>query len=263
MKNFWYLVLLVISIPGYGQMREFLVTDTAFVSTFKAEDDEYIVVRRNSDTTGRTIVYFDSAHTQKAYEINYTGKFIYSSTTWFPNGQFHHTETRFGIGMCDYEMMSWFEDGKVRIERKCYTDSCVYRSFYHNGQLKKKDIDLPGYYGTLVWARSVEYYENGQLMYTPVDLLTYQIQTITNYYSSGAKKLRKNWSGASVFGTWEEWYENGKVKVKGQYAERDPAYKGEYTLSKKVGTWKYYTEEGKLVKEEFYEDGTLVKTNSY
>jgi antitoxin component YwqK of YwqJK toxin-antitoxin module len=44
------------------------------------------------------------------------------------------------------------------------------------------------------------------------------------------------------------YYENGKLKIKGEYKDDE-----------KSGTWTYYDEKGTLVKTEKYADGQLVK----
>ena len=49
------------------------------------------------------------------------------------------------------------------------------------------------------------------------------------------------------YGPYFYYYENGKVKVSGQYTDDE-----------KSGTWTYYDEKGKVTKTEKYENGKLV-----
>ena len=247
---------------GFGRVREFVMSDTAFVEIYKsAEDsDTYIFIRPDSLKNGICRVYFDSDHFHKAYEIHYTGKFTYYSSEWFENGQLHHTENKFSEKPGLWEGMSWFEDGKIRIDQKCYPDSCVYKSYFHNGQLKKENIDLPAENGYWQEAWTKEYYQNGQIRFTPLNLASREPQNIISYYPSGKIMQENTWNCGSVCGKWQEWYESGQIKVDGQFVEYDPSKKGQFIAPKKTGTWKYYSEKGKLEKEEFYEGGNLLKT---
>ncbi len=256
--------LLLVTASLSAQTHEFLISDTAFVKIYyDIESDSTISLNRNVPHIGKIIVYYDSAHLSKAYEIEYKSTWIYSSSQWFSNGQLHAVQNRFGTVLSEYEGKEWYADGKMKMVRTYYPDSCVTEFYYHSGKLKRKDLDLPSpYRSELVWAYTAEYYENGRVKFTPTFIMTDGMEII-NYYESGGKQLRKNWCGGMVYGKWEEWYENGTIKTEGQYAERDPEKKRQYVISKKVGTWKYYNEEGKLVKEEFYKDGSLVNTISY
>ena len=50
----------------------------------------------------------------------------------------------------------------------------------------------------------------------------------------------------------KHWYTNGLLKFK---------YK--FKLGSKVGKWQYWDEEGNLIKEEWYDKGTLLRTETY
>jgi len=50
------------------------------------------------------------------------------------------------------------------------------------------------------------------------------------------------------YGPYFYYYENGKLKISGQYKD-----------DKKTGEWSYYDEQGKLIKTEKYENDELVK----
>ena len=51
----------------------------------------------------------------------------------------------------------------------------------------------------------------------------------------------------------KEYYENGNVKKEGELTFNMFDYK-------KIGTWKVYNKQGKLIKEEIYKNGKIFKT---
>jgi antitoxin component YwqK of YwqJK toxin-antitoxin module len=62
-------------------------------------------------------------------------------------------------------------------------------------------------------------------------------------------------------GTWTFYYENGMKKEEGEYLPKAEGYAdfGDEVYFK-TGRWKVYNEKGKLVREEFYKEGKLLRT---
>ena len=83
------------------------------------------------------------------------------------------------------------------------------------------------------------------------------------YYKNGNKKLEGQYDNSGVVmvrdGVWREYYENGKLKGEGEYKTTliVPTGDGNFGVEKeriedKIGTWKYYSEEGELIRSENY-----------
>jgi antitoxin component YwqK of YwqJK toxin-antitoxin module len=72
-------------------------------------------------------------------------------------------------------------------------------------------------------------------------------KTVTKYHSNGNVVLIANYNKGIVTGNFQKFYDNG-----------NPKSLGLYNKMKKEGFWKYYDENGALVKEELYKNGELV-----
>ncbi len=68
------------------------------------------------------------------------------------------------------------------------------------------------------------------------------------YYPSGGVKIKAKKKDLKYFGLYREFYENGQLKTKGRYKLR--TIKLRHQVSEKTGIWKYYDENGKLIKKE-------------
>jgi antitoxin component YwqK of YwqJK toxin-antitoxin module len=69
--------------------------------------------------------------------------------------------------------------------------------------------------------------------------------------------------GECMVGSWIEYHKNGRIKSIGQYKENTTGdwsniYDRGY-CSVRVGEWKYFDMNGKLIKVEHYNNGTLVQ----
>lgn len=136
-----------------------------------------------------------------------------------------------------------YKDGDLRKTVTYYTDGSVQRE---RNFLNKKEhgVDKSFEWETGV-QKSEKYYENGkqvgkQMQYFSSNLNDY-IQ-ISNYSKEG-----------KMDGKYTETYaETNKMKVQGQYKD-----------GKKIGVWKYGNKDGKVTKEEKYENGKLIETKKF
>ena len=136
--------------------------------------------------------------------------------------------------------------------------------FYESGELKTvssyKSYREGTLYGSYLQGKYYSYYENGQIIWKG--------------------KYKKD----GKIGIWSEYYEDGKLKSIGNFNEDikpiEVTYKNvsdlkreypdllnfdfymPYVLNFKSGEWKYYDNEGRVIKKEFYEKGKLVKTTN-
>ncbi|MDL2290195.1 hypothetical protein LJB95_02190 [Paludibacteraceae bacterium OttesenSCG-928-F17] len=133
-----------------------------------------------------------------------------------------------------------FKDGDLRKRTKYYTDGSIESE---KEFLNKKEHGIEKRYE---WEtnklKTEKNYENGK-----------QVGKQMQYYSSNVNDYIQisNYSKAGKMdGKYTETYaETNKMKVQGQYKE-----------GKKVGVWKYGSKDGKITKEEKYEDGKLTET---
>jgi antitoxin component YwqK of YwqJK toxin-antitoxin module len=82
-------------------------------------------------------------------------------------------------------------------------------------------------------------------------------QPITFYLTSTSEKICEGYINdyeRLYVGKWKSLYHNGQLKQEYEFDDKSR------TLSTPIGHWLYYNEEGKIIKEEFYDQGELVKT---
>ena len=98
----------------------------------------------------------------------------------------------------------------------------------------------------------VEYKENGirfkKSVYSTSNL---KFKTVTKYHTNGNIILIASYDNGIVTGKFKKFYDNGNIKSEGMYNKM-----------KKEGVWKYYNEQGVFLKEEFYDNGTLVENGN-
>jgi antitoxin component YwqK of YwqJK toxin-antitoxin module len=86
-------------------------------------------------------------------------------------------------------------------------------------------------------------------------------KTITTYYPSGAKESEYDYWDGNV-GAYKEWYENGKLKLVGQYEEADEKTWFRH-VNKKTGEWISYDEKGRKTETDWYKDGYFTHSEEY
>jgi antitoxin component YwqK of YwqJK toxin-antitoxin module len=241
------LLLILTFLPTilFAQLTETIVTDTNFVRQFKSStlSDDTTIYLTNNRPIGKWIVYFDLEKRNKALEREYpTGQEdIFTETSWFKTGNIKST--------------------KILNKNK---DSLLSSYYYPNGKMRNRTIE---YYKVTrnqwILIRDDSYYDNGQIKRTPIDWTSLEKQHITEFFESGKKQREFNWVNGTLIGEFKEYFENGKLKMKGNYmnpTDLDPTLVPSARPSLEIGDWKYYNEKGKLIKEELYENGKLIKT---
>ncbi len=261
MRIFLPFCFLICYLNVNAQLQKAVISDTSVVMTSIDKLDTSYSLKKIY-RKGEWQLFYDDAHTQKAYYVLFNGN-SYSEAAWYRNGQQKSEYHRPKSDPECFDMKTWHLDGRLTFSSKCYEDSCVMLSYYLNGQISKKDINthdsLSKYFN---WHYRVEYYENGQLKFDPTDPNGVR-QTITSYYPIGTKQNQNDlWKGARV-GPYKEWFENGKLKVDGNYEVPIETEYHNVSGDKRTGKWTFYDESGKKIKEEFYENNKLTNTISY
>lgn len=242
------------------QGQKVWIGDTARVRWWAYNGDTSYSIR-DKERNGEWTIYYDDKLTVRCVHVFYRRGFDVGDTIWYRSGQIQkYFVDKDSLTHGCYESRHWFPDGKLKLTNYCDGDTAVQIEYYHSGATKRV---LKSYKESAInWMVDhyiAEYYVNGQLKYDPSDVNGSR-QTIKNYYESGKVSREATYVAGALVGPLHEWYENGQLKVKGQYKDPgDP--RPPYTI--KTGTWSYYAESGKLIKEEFYEEGKLVKTVEY
>lgn len=257
MRRLLICVLSLFALKSFSQVKQTVISDTSVIGIGVFEGDTSIFLALNF--SGREcIAYYDSSFHWKAYHGIRTA-YGYKSldSSWYRNGQLMCVyDDRASDWMNCFSDSRWYPDGKVKMTYRCWGDSALEMDYYHSGQLKKKLTMAKAIGPSMSPLDQYEYYENGQIKYWPCPYDSINKFQQTAYYPSGKIWFVHNLWDLQRVGPYKEWYENGNLKTEGQYVE--PEKHGYRTI--KTGRWIYYDENGKLVKEEWYEDDKLVKT---
>jgi len=260
----WMIFLLLgcVSVVVTAQVNRAWVKDTNNVQLHVVEGDTsfFVKVGKRENTW---YLFYDSLLMKKAAYVKYE-KYSLSDSTWFRNGNLKSWSTQLpNCGNC-WNSREWNQEGKLLIQTDYANDTLTTIHYYTSGVVSKRNIHYLDtiHPRTMVWHYSVEYYENGQRKYDPVDPNLREPEAYTEYYESGQKKLETTLLEHTYLGSYTFWYSNGQIKIRGQYIDGGLSQFG-FPKSNMDGTWSYYNESGKLIKEEFYEEGKLVKTVEY
>jgi len=148
------------------------------------------------------------------------------------------------------------------LEFFCENDTCYNYQYYESGALKQitkyypKIVDSSTPMESIYFSQKL-FCENGQLI-TIIEPKQKSNPTMLTkrfvYYCSGNIMDEFMVDSYNFFpeGEYITYYENGNIKEKGNYEK-----------GFKTGRWKYYSETGKLKKEEGWKKGKLEKTKEY
>jgi antitoxin component YwqK of YwqJK toxin-antitoxin module len=223
-------------------------------------DGDTIYKFRNRKIDYNYVAYYDQRFNIPAAHGILKGK-TRIDTNWYQNGQLKMVTHDLPDTCIDcWNQFEWFRNGDVKARQTCDWDSCIRYTYYASGGIHTvtKYFVNPAHGRTVNWCYDLEYYENGQPKYDPYNP-NGPLQTGNAYYEDGSKKQTSTICAYSYYGDYIQWYPTGLLKVKGQYSPAE-VYPNK---SNKIGTWSYYSESGKLIKEEFYEEGKLVRAVEY
>jgi antitoxin component YwqK of YwqJK toxin-antitoxin module len=260
---------------SYSQTISTTVSDTSVIITFITPENNIIFMPdtdyyiRKDLVNGQYKIYHDKDKKYLAILATYnSGKLVDPQKQWYKNGQLKKTEyMKQNLYSKDTstwkrESTEWYWSGKLKETRKCPSDTCITEGFYENGQLRMKDISVNEH-----WIYSVRYCDNGQLIATPSNPSSHDKVFSIIYYCSGIKKMEYCTIGGALIGNYKEFNELGQLVVDGQYDDDPQKIHTHMHIHgvdfDKIGTWKYYDNKGKLVKEEAYNKGKIMKTKTY
>ncbi len=250
-------------------------------------DDIYYVNQMAKIVNGKLYSGTDSSYfnikgeKMLAVETFYNG-FKIELMTFFENGkpEVHYQwkdQVRNGISK------RWYKSGKVMFDEimingeavgiqisyyengvPCYIKNSkggFSYGFYENGRASSysKYLDSTQCIGSTDGQETIEWHENGQLKSKSVD--NCGKQKFTWYYNDSVKLGEGTQIRMPLFmvGTYREWYSNGRLKFEKHFEDADSQERANI----KTGTWKFWDEKGKLLKEENYEHNILKSIKNY
>lgn len=235
-------------------------------------------INAQSEIKNDTLYDNNEKRTVKGYGKIKDGKRI---GTWHFNGnqEDEHTKlTYLGDSSLYYQL---YFDNKIRnITYLKSKDSIIVKeginAYFTNGNLEmlffymndKLNGDAYVYYPSLS-IKKKRFYVNDTLQ-----------GTATDYYENGIVESIGNIVDGAKSGIWVSYYSDGIIKSEGKYTVINTDEVNEEGLNKilqvffdnwitlnslevKDGKWKYFSENGKLLKEEFWEKGILKETKEY
>lgn len=213
---------------------------------------------RHEFAAGNWMIYYDQNHVHKYSHHIIIKDSLWTDTIWYSNGNLKYTG--YASVNSQSEMRCWYPDGVLKEASLSGLEFDSTWTYYPSGKLES--LVLVGDFTFYRGGRSTIYfeghYENGQPKYDS-HYITGFPQLIYMYYESGKKMGASTHQGGGCVGADTAWYESGQIKVLGQYKEY-PVDLITVVNTIRIGTWSYYNESGALIKEEFYEEGKLVKT---
>lgn len=150
-----------------------------------------------------------------------------------------------------------YEDGTLKYEG-VYSDGVAIGSHYHFLQKRRCDSsmflrdDTSNVYINKLVCRNIavpdsciEYFDGTVIAKGAVDSLRNRIGEWTEYHNTGEFKAKGKYIAGGKTGEWEFFYPSGKLEQKGRYDKK----------GRPQGVWKWYYENGALLREENYVNG--------
>ncbi len=151
------------------------------------------------------------------------------------------------------------------------TDSSFYgkwQFYYENGIRKAKGKfkyapdDIDSSLLVLKMSGQWKFWDKSGNLLVKTSYSPYRIQAESLYgkykerYDSGKLKLTGEYHKGSKIGTWKYFYENGQIRSIKYYQYKADSNSKDYP----VGIWSFFSKEGNLTKKEIYKNGQLVDT---
>lgn len=238
------LVVIGLFLPAivFCQTNETYLSDTTKIKWYiSSESKDTIYQLKDTSPKGKWIVYYDQSKKLKAFEWESVKDIddFYEETIWYRNGDIKSVRN-----------ISLTKDTLSNI------------NYYKNRRVKNKNINV-WEVNEKGWVLVIDssFYDNGQIKQTPVDWKSFKKQKIVFYFQTGIKKYEMQWINGTLVDEYKEYFESGKIKIIGNYLnpmDIDPSTIPSSRHSIEHGIWKYFNEEGKLIKEEQFENGKIL-----
>lgn len=226
-------------------------------------------------------VYYDAGGRKSAEENYVKGKKNGTAKVFFDDGSLAEV-SNWEMDLQQGDMMAYYENGQVRI-KAFYKDGNFdgeYVKYYKSG----KTLAKGKFANAVKTGQWTFYHSNGSIDYKELwkdGKLVRQVKengAVTEYYESERKKAEYTFRAGKKHGEFVEFNDNGEWKT--EFRQGDPNQdepdeyvrrlegqtlkrKGNYNNGVLNGKVVYYNIAGIKVKEEVYENGTLVSTKEF
>ncbi len=171
---------------------------------------------------------------------------------WYENGA-KRREVSYIKGRREGKSSEWYANGQKKLETT-YAYSGRKESMFHGLTTEWHENGQEKYSGLYDMGRRMgewkEYNEEGIVMLKAYYDKAKLSGRVTTFYPNGQKESEGEYKMTRIqkkTGAWEEWYENGNVKFKGNFVNGE----------RKGAIYEYY-ENGQLSREAFYDDDIIV-----
>jgi antitoxin component YwqK of YwqJK toxin-antitoxin module len=283
-RIFFFLHLVLLPVICFGQKNEMRVEqvkqDKNYFSVYYSNKDQKMINGKPYTGIDSSTFVFEGEHLTVAE--TFKEGFKTEVKTFYDN---HQPECHFQFknGKRDGISKKWYKSGKIMFDNpmKDGKEIGIHITFYENGlpdYIKdeehgisigfhesgkvssiSQDIEDSVKCGGKDGYEEKTFYKDGQLRTKGVYNCGKQMYTI--YANDSIPIAESNFIGMPLFkvGKYKEYYNNGTPKLDGQYVDAQNARASNI----KTGVWKYWDEKGKLMKEEYYENNKLIKTEEY
>jgi len=264
MKKLIFIFLIFITKMSFSQTYELIIPDERIkISKVPAGTFYYLNSKKNLDD-GKYIAYYDKSKKHKVFEINIlNGKNFGKSIYWYKNGNIESISFSHEFSFDSIEKeKNYYKNGNLQWEN-IIIDSNYYKSINYSKNKRIKEVNYHTIYKdkegkASIWTYTEKYYKNGQLEYKG-NVNSLDKQTDTIYYKNGKIQKITTHDKACTYNNYFEFYKNGNKKITGAYINLDSLYDEEilfnfFGYSPKIGDWKYYNKNGRLIKTETNED---------
>ncbi len=264
------IILLLFSCALWGQTNDYFISDTSKVRMFKNFPDTtdisyYLRIPDEEMENKRFRIYYDYGRLYSEFNCDSKG-LIDTSREWYIDGtlkKVYYSKKNGNHAL--WEGTEFYKNKKLKQSRSCSNDTCITLMYYDNGKLEGKLYEKE-----FILFYLEKYYKNGQKMCEPNSYYSTKRKTHeVLYYESGKISQDRFFLSGYLVDEYKEYYENGTLKINGQYEPEAQYLSGNKLLfplsrgSFKIGKWSYYSSSGDLEKEEFYEKDVITKTIKY
>ncbi len=208
--------------------------------------------RFKSVLNGKYITYYENGNIHKSGEVNSNGN---QDGVWIEYNAAGEKlyESKYSDGYRSGEWVIYLDENKMEVDEK--GNATYYRNitFSDKGELTNKNV--------------VDYYMSGEKQFEGklIDINPDIIDgTCKYYYKNGQLHLEGNMINGQKSGKWNEYHENGQLKVIQSYSEKTATNYGqtkpEYIPS---GIWIYFNKDGKKEKRVMYSNGEIISTKDF
>lgn len=244
------------SLPLYINGKLYTGMDT---STYMKGDKKLLAVETFVDGFKTEVrMFYESGKPECLIQFK-NGKREGIDKRWYENGQImHDTFIKDGKNV-NPPYISYYEDGTFEKISGGSRKDAFSIEFHKNGKLKilTRTISDSTRCGGKWGLEETTWEDNGQLV--SKQIINCGKQTYTEYYNDSTIARKATQVDAIILkvGDYTEWYRNGKLKLEAHFKDDVDDF------NIKTGLWKYYNDQGKLIKEEYYENDELIKVKEY